>query len=164
MGTNLYQIVCIDKDEILKKITSPLSRLIGEEVSAYIVGEPYVGATFHTTIKRSLITKRQLTYEYDQALARFSLSDFPGCCSYLVSHDTLVNYDFRNRGIAQLLQPIKENIARMAGYTFLVCTTITSNEAQNHILQKFGWEKVYENINRRTGNSVIQWMKKISYE
>lgn len=96
-------------------------------------------------------------------IGRFTLVELPGCCAYLVSTGTLVEYDYRNKGIAQALLPVKEYIARLGGYSYLMCTTIKYNEAQNHILQKCGWEKVNTILNRRTTNEVTMWMKKLEY-
>lgn len=98
-------------------------------------------------------------------IARFWMEMLPGCCSTIVSYNTYIplNKD-KDKGIGQILQKTKERIVRELGFTEMMCTTILQNEAQNHILAKHGWEKIRTHINKRTGNTVFTWIKKVADE
>ncbi|KKL09296.1 hypothetical protein LCGC14_2567260, partial [marine sediment metagenome] len=43
----------------------------------------------------------------------------------------------------------------------LLCTTKASNEKQNHILPKHGWERLKVTLNRRTDNLIYMWTKNL---
>ena len=55
-----------------------------------------------------------------------------------------------------------EAIARRLGYSLLQATVVSTNEAEIHILEKFGWKRGASFTNRRTGNDVIVYFKDLN--
>lgn len=94
-------------------------------------------------------------------VVRFSLSELPGCCGYLVSHNLRVCPEYRNRGVGKLFQEIKFEMAKTFGYTYLMCTTTQHNEVENHILTQYGWQQIHSGINARTSNQLYMWVKSV---
>lgn len=94
----------------------------------------------------------------------FGLQEMPGCCGILVSTDTYVAKSQRGKGIAQLMQQMKEVAARATGYQVLFCTVNISDpesSVQEHILKKTGWKEVALFKNLRTKNQVMTYMKEV---
>ena len=89
----------------------------------------------------------------------FNLALLPGCCAYLVSHHTFVEKESQNRGYAKRLQIVKADIAKAAGFSSMLCTVISDNAAEIHILETHGWQRTREIRNRRTGNIVYSYQK-----
>lgn len=92
----------------------------------------------------------------------FTLVQQVNCCGALVSTRTFVNEKYRGQKLAQQMMPLKEAIAREFGYSVLAATVnISGNPAEVHILQKEGWQKGYEFLNKRTGNQVGFFFKEL---
>lgn len=94
-------------------------------------------------------------------LVKFALVEMPGCCMYLISTDTYIDGCYRRKGLSYVLQEVKENLARVWGYTKLFCTVTMDNKAELKVLKKSGWEQVDEGINLRTSNEVGMFVKEI---
>lgn len=93
-------------------------------------------------------------------IAGFNLSQFPGNCGILVSHQTSVVTDYRRRGISTIFQEMKEKLAQATGYTTLYATTVPDNAAEVKILERSGWKRTPpEFVNKRTFNLVTIWNK-----
>lgn len=101
------------------------------------------------------------SFRSERGIFSFSLTQMPGCCGLLISHNTWVDSMYRGKGIAQFLQDIKESIAVEAGYSQLICTANNKERAQLHILGKNHWESVVEFHNKRSGNAVYIYVKDI---
>lgn len=91
--------------------------------------------------------------------AYFYLTQMPGCCAILVSHNVSVGDVWRGKGLGKLLLDIRLKAARLAGYTKLAATTNQNNTREIHILQKAGFEKKEEFKSIRTGNTVFLWVR-----
>lgn len=87
-------------------------------------------------------------------VAYFILLQLPGCCGVALSTGAIVFGPHRNKGLGTILNELRKDISREAGYTVLMCTDVMHNEPQRKILQKNGWKDVFEFVNRRTGNQV----------
>lgn len=94
-------------------------------------------------------------------LVKFALVEMPGCCMYLISTDTYIDGCYQGKGLSYVLQEVKENLARVWGYTKLFCTVTMNNKAELKVLKKSGWEQVDEGINLRTSNKVGMFIKEI---
>lgn len=84
----------------------------------------------------------------------FTMLQLPGCCGVAISTGAFVAVSYRARGLGTLLNELRKDIAREAGYTVLMCTDVTYNTPQRKILEKNGWKDVFSFVNRRTGNEV----------
>ncbi len=92
----------------------------------------------------------------------FQLVEQKNCCGVMVSTNTYVTYSERNRGLAQLMMPMKDAIAKLFGYSAL-CATVneSGNPTEVHILLKNGWTKTFGFLNKRTGNNVGFYCKSL---
>lgn len=90
----------------------------------------------------------------DISVAQWELYQMPHCCGICVSTKAEVNPTYRSRGIGTLLNNLRQDIARMLGYSLLLCTDIDKNTHQTQLLDTNGWRKVHTFVNRRTNNSV----------
>jgi GNAT superfamily N-acetyltransferase len=88
---------------------------------------------------------------------RFSLSMMPGCCAYCVSHDTIISQEYRNKGYGKKLQAVKKEIAKLLGFTAMICTVTSDNAAEIYILETHGWIKTNTIKNKRTGHVVYTY-------
>ncbi len=87
-------------------------------------------------------------------IAWFQLSPMPGCCGYVISHYSVVNLEYRGKGLGTLLNKFRIELCKQLGYTAILCTDLKTNEAQRKILHKNGWKDIHEILNKRTGNRV----------
>jgi len=82
--------------------------------------------------------------DYSNKICGFTLVEQKNCCGILVSTRTFVTESYKGKGFAQLMMPIKEDLAKAFNY----------NPAEVHILEKFGWELKDSFINKKTKNQV----------
>jgi len=100
--------------------------------------------------------------ENDKTFAEFTLVEQVNCCGAMVSTRTWVMQSHAGRGIAQAMMPLKEAIAKEFGYSTLAATVnMSGNPKEVHILNKQGWSKGHEFLNKRTGNTVGFFFKNI---
>jgi GNAT superfamily N-acetyltransferase len=89
----------------------------------------------------------------------FTMSDLPGCCGICVSSDVSVWGSFKGKGLGQKLLQVRIDAAKSAGYSRMLATTLTGNETEIHILEKFGFLEIDAFDNQRTGHSIRVWSK-----
>jgi len=89
------------------------------------------------------------------------LTELPSCCAFLVSHNLFIYFDYRNKGLNKYFIQIREELARMFGYTAIICTDVEDNVPQRKTLKKAGWNDIYNVRNKRTGNSVFLSLKEL---
>jgi len=87
-------------------------------------------------------------------VAHFNLQQLPGCCGICVSFYAYVFDEYRKRGLGNLLNKMRQQIAWDSLYTILLCTDVEKNTPQQKILTKNGWEKLLTFKNRNTDNMV----------
>lgn len=87
-------------------------------------------------------------------IARFSLTELPGCCGVIVSHGTNINELYRGKGLGAKLAKIKQKLSKDWGYTVMICTDIAYNVPQRRILESNGWETAASFVNMRTDNDI----------
>ena len=83
-----------------------------------------------------------VTVYTDKGLFKFSLLTFPNNQAILISTNTEVARNLRNRGIAQKLQEVKFEIAKKLECSLILCTVESNNIVEQHILEKFGWKEI----------------------
>jgi len=148
-------IISLVKDEI-----EAISKVVGEVEAAITISsqKPSING-FNIAITIRHVTKPGT---YNPSIAVFQMTQFPGNCGTLISHDTIVYDSFRNKGISQILQKMKQKIARMTGYTIMMATTTPKQDVENHILEKTGWIRTGSTFeNKRTYNKVSFWCKPV---
>lgn len=94
-------------------------------------------------------------------VATFNLTEFPGCCGILVSHNMRIKMKWRGQDFWKISHEIKVNLAKLLYYTTLMATTLTNNLIENHKLMSNGWTFIDRSIfiNKRTNNEIITWIK-----
>lgn len=99
---------------------------------------------------------------YSEGIFLFCLSLVPGCQVLLVSHNMIVEPEFRGRGIATKLQIVKERIAKELRATALLATVRSDNTPQQKIMGKIdAWEKIKTMENPNTKDKFEIWAKDI---
>lgn len=91
---------------------------------------------------------------YEDVIMGFNMVQIPGCCGLDVSYHTNVRSEYNKKGIAQDLMQLKIEIAKHYNYSCLICTTMMSNVAQVHVLEKTGWKRLHTFRNKKTTNVV----------
>lgn len=91
----------------------------------------------------------------------FSIVQFPGCCALCVSTGSSTNGAFRNRGINRLAIQLRILIASYTGYTAMLCTDTTSSVYSIRSIEKAGYKKFDDLINRRTKNRVNLYITRL---
>lgn len=84
----------------------------------------------------------------------FTLKEMIGCCGICVSTGAWVHDNYQKRGLGSLLNKLRQDLAREMGYSVLLCTDRLNNKPQRKLLNKAGWEDVYEFTNSRTNNRI----------
>lgn len=87
----------------------------------------------------------------------FRLSFMPGNSRTLISHAVTVQADIRNKGVGTKLCQLREEAAKEAGVTLMLCTVRGDNPAQEHLLNKRSWIRLTKN--ERTNCSL--WGKQL---
>jgi hypothetical protein len=88
-------------------------------------------------------------------VARFKLVPMINQCGICVSTEAWVHDDWRNKGLGALLNGFRVDIARLDGYSVLLCTDVESNVYQRKILKSNGWTDIFKFVNKRTHNTVF---------
>lgn len=88
----------------------------------------------------------------DTFIGSFTLAPMPGNCGIVVSTATWLPARVRGSGLSYVLHHFKEDIARKAGYSIMLCTVVQGNEPQVKGATNVGWKFWYRFMNRRTNN------------
>jgi len=88
----------------------------------------------------------------------FKLGELEGCCAILISYNTYISEALRGKGYARLLMDLKKEIARLLGYSYLICTTLKNNSVEKQVLKRTGWKKIKNLYNSRTGNHLEMYI------
>jgi len=100
--------------------------------------------------KISIVLEKKIT----EKIVIFELIAMPGCCGIVISTNCWVLHKLRGCCIGQFLHKLRIEIAKHWGYSILMCTDVSTNKIQNHILAKNNWKQLQNFINKRTENSV----------
>ncbi len=93
-------------------------------------------------------------------LFSFNLEELFNNCGVLVSTKSVSYYT--NRGIGTFLHAIKEDIAHVFGYSYLMYTDSVWNDLKKpnqRIMDKIGAKKVFRGLNNRSGNTIGIYIK-----
>lgn len=95
----------------------------------------------------------------------FYLEEMFNNCGILVSTNTHVINKYRNLGIGTILHAIKEDIARVAGYSFMMYTDSINQEvlkANQKIMNDIGAKEVFRGANKRSHSNIAVWIKDLT--
>lgn len=123
--------------------------------------EDWGGISIHCYTEEPYAREQYKDLTYSETIFMFKLIEMSGCCAFLISTGTFVGRNYQGKGIAQFLQELKYEMAKDSKYPYLFATTVEKNDAENHILQKFGWINIDKVKNTRTGNKILMWRKEI---
>lgn len=93
-------------------------------------------------------------YVNKEIVAGFKLVCMPGCCGIVVSTGAFVFNNYRRKGLGTLLNRMRQQMAWDLGYTVMACTDLNNNTPQQRILFHMNWDKIWQFVNRRTGNRI----------
>lgn len=104
--------------------------------------------------------------KYDRENRRigvFRLAPMPGNCGMVVSTQTYINQAERGKHLSYLMHVIKERVARLLGYTTMICTVVEGNEPQFKGMVRYRWELLlgHKFKNKRTNNVCVIGLKTI---
>ena len=94
-------------------------------------------------------------YKNKELITSFKLYEFPKCCAILVSCNAVVTNNFVNLKIGTITNILRQDIARLLGYSCLMCTDVEQNKFQRQLLKTNGWSDIYNVMNKRTNNNVF---------
>lgn len=107
----------------------------------------------------AVVEHNLIQQQFEPYTAKFFISLFHGCCAFCITYNNFIGSNARNKGINKDLITIKEQLALLAGYTGLVCTTNTKDVRTLSTLAHTGFKELYTTINRRTNNTVKMFIK-----
>ena len=144
-------------------VKQAVEKCLGQKVCVKrTIGRNYTSATYVIKTLKSYNQYPDLPdYVGNFLVASFSMDVFPGCCAYAASYETNVTPRFRGKGIGTALQEVKAKLAKEAGFTHMLATCKKDNITQISILEKAGWEKLHDCVNKRTNNQLILWIKDV---
>ena len=100
-----------------------------------------------------------LDYEGKSELARFHISQMPGCRAVAIFSRSWVRSDYQGKGIGTLLHKMRLDAAKAGGFSVAICTIDVNNKPQRAILEKFRWvDRGSPFTNADTGHTVQVWM------
>jgi len=149
-----------------RQIEKKVSELTGEDcfISSPIQGK-YPEDNPAGTNKVLIVTRKDPYTKFGpdkiiyNDVATFSLKELPGCCGVMVSYHTNIQKRYQGKGLGDFLLDIKERIARDNYYSLLMCTTISDNAVERHLLEKHGFISERMFTNKRTNNTVLMYSK-----
>lgn len=149
--------------EILNFYKPQIQKLVNDYNSKVMNNHDIINLEF--TIDRSLYNQNPYVLSKSISLPGwfiFQLSEMHNNCGILVSTNT--NIVYRNFGFGTLLHAIKEDIAYLAQYSYLMYTDVNS---PYHINSKLlntipGITKIFEGHNSRSANNIGIWIKDIN--
>jgi hypothetical protein len=127
-----------------KSYKGRLEELVGNCIGKKVILELSEESTYHQANSNFIDGLSCIFYSECRFVAKFSLRPLPSCYAFCISYNTEVAEFFRKKGIGTVLQKIKQDIALQRGFSNLMCTTTPGNKAQNKLLKKDGWKKVFD--------------------
>lgn len=106
-----------------------------------------------------------LSVEISCLVFTFYLEEMFNNCGMLVSTNTYVADGYRKLGIGTVLHAIKEDIARITGYSFMMYTDSVNQEVlkpNQKIMNDIGAKEVFRGTNKRSYNNMALWIKDLT--
>lgn len=87
-------------------------------------------------------------------IASWELYQMKNCCGICVSTAAMVHHAYRKQGLGLILNQIRMDLARIMGYSLLLCTDVVKNTPQQKILSANKWKLIHRFVNQRTKNEI----------
>lgn len=158
------------KESIIDKYISEVNKLLNEDVKfEYYISFGNIHASEWRTLKDEdipriksdeglnlvLLSKKTLQKnEFPLEISAFKLVQMPGCCGICISTGVSIHPSYRGRGLNTLLNNMRIELARLGGYTLLMCTDLVNNIPERKTLDKNYWRDIYLFKNLRTSNEL----------
>ena len=135
-------------------------RIDGKETATAVkvltnrMGENWIGHFILEVSRNSPYRIRLDILENKKRVAGFQLVEQVNCCGVIVSTRTYVYNSVKDMGYAQEMMELKIALAKEFGYSAMLATVVMKNEAEVHILEKFGWKCGETFVNTRSKNEL----------
>lgn len=113
-----------------------------------------IGATFLFFMDGDIANRRNPFYQ-------FRIESFNGCSGIAIIRDVFLKEEHRGYGLAIQFLNLQEQVAKDFGYSAMMCSVVLGNHPQQKTLHKNAWEYIKEFDNKRSGNRVRLYYKKI---
>lgn len=88
-------------------------------------------------------------------IAKFGILPMPGCKGICIFHHVEVELEWRGKKLGRELLKIRQEAAKIAGYTLAIATVKQVNKIEHNLLISEDWRIVSSFRNRRTNNDVL---------
>lgn len=133
---------------------------VPQDVDFYNTGRGYILIAAKEPKQPALAT---FPYGDRVLLQRWQMVMLPGCCALCIS-TAVTALQYHGKGVNNFANKIRQEIAKIAGYTAMVCTDVDTNERERKTLAKNKWADVYKVKNRRTLHNVILSVKELEHD
>lgn len=89
-----------------------------------------------------------------QYVAWWAIGQMPACPNVCLSYHANIEREYAGRGLGKLLNNLRINAAKHAGFTAMLCTVSEDNKPQIKILNKNGWRHI-STIQGERGNILL---------
>lgn len=138
---------------VKEKLKLGISTILGSKDWKLLVEEKDYGKYLDNAFGKLPIGRYKIMLGKEE-VASWKLCQQVGCCGVCVSTEAEVSKKWQGKGLGKLLNSLRIDIARINGFSLLLCTDVLSNTYQRKILAWNGWRDVCTFLNRRTGNTV----------
>lgn len=87
----------------------------------------------------------------------FCVGLMPGNRRILISFNSYIAPEMRDKGLGQRLLRLRQDVAREAGINLMLCTVRDDNKVERHLLRKAGWHVLAP----RPETGVSLWAKRL---
>jgi len=145
--------------EVVKDELTTIKKIIGRECSLELAT---TSKMLHAgySLKIDITTPKTEGSALKDTICQFNLSQFPGNCAMMITHETFQPPDYRKRGLSVPVQAMKAKIAKYLNYTILLATTVPGNY-NDKVLARAGFKRLDPLcfVSTRTSNRITTWMK-----
>lgn len=99
--------------------------------------------------------------EHGLVVGHFELEKFPGSNQIAISSHAFIEEEHRGKGYGKAAAEDRVMLARRLGFDYLLCTVVSTNAVQRHILEQLGWSCLDEFDNRVTDNTVCLYGRRV---
>lgn len=103
----------------------------------------------------------RVTNHSEYVVGRTYLTQMPGCCGIVISHQTTLKEENRHSGLSDPFRELKNELAKHFGYTLMMATTRVDNIPACSNLFKSKYKVLKTFLNKRTNNYLWLGIKEI---